>query len=285
MAPSDAAITQPVLTISRLRAVHRGRGETVVAADDISFAIGRGRCVALVGESGSGKTTIARSIAGLHPIASGEIRLGDELLATETRKRTVEQRRRIQLIFQNPSDALNPKQRIRTIIGRPAQALRGLGAAAARAEVDRLLETVRLPKRLADRYPSELSGGERQRVGIARALAAEPELIICDEITAALDVSVQAAVLSLLAELREQLGLALLFITHDLGVVATIADQVLVLEDGVICESGSTETVLSHPEREYTTMLLAAAPSISVALDAWDSLEEGGRRSAPEGHL
>jgi peptide/nickel transport system ATP-binding protein len=277
--------TQPVLTVSHLRAVHRGRGETVVAADDISFELGRGRCVALVGESGSGKTTIARSIAGLHPLASGEIRLGDELLAPETRKRTVEQRRRVQLIFQNPRDALNPKQRIRTIIGRPAQALRGLGAAAARAEVDRLLETVRLSKRLAERYPAELSGGERQRVGIARALAAQPELIICDEITAALDVSVQAAVLSLLGDLREELGLALLFITHDLGVVATVADHVLVLENGLICESGPTETILSSPEREYTKRLLAAAPSISVALDAWDTIEARGADAASERHL
>ena len=267
----EVAQSEPVLTVSGLRAEHRGRGESVLAADDISFAIGLSQCVALVGESGSGKTTIARSIAGLHPIARGEIRLGDQPLAGQARRRTIEQRRRVQLIFQDPGDALNPKQRVRTIIARPAQALRGLGGDAVRHEVSRLLETVRLPARIAERYPAELSGGERQRVGIARALAAQPELIICDEITAALDVSVQAAVLSLLAELRSELGLALLFITHDLGVVATIADRVLVLENGLICESGPTATVLAQPQREYTRRLLEAAPSISQALDGWNA--------------
>jgi peptide/nickel transport system ATP-binding protein len=139
--------------------------------------------------------------------------------------------------------------------------------------VDRLLTRVRLPARVARRYPYELSGGERQRVAIARALAADPQLILCDEITSALDVSVQAAVLSLLAELRRDLGLALLFITHDLGVVATVADDVLVLDAGVICEQGPTADVLNHPTHRVTQQLIDAAPSVATAIREWDIYE------------
>jgi peptide/nickel transport system ATP-binding protein len=136
-------------------------------------------------------------------------------------------------------------------------------------EVDRLLEEVRLPARLAERYPEELSGGERQRVAIARALAASPEVLICDEITSALDVSVQAAVLSVLEDLRRDLGVSLIFISHDLGVVATIADHVLVLEEGLVCEQGLPSRLLSEPTHPYTQRLLTAAPSLTVAAEAW----------------
>ena len=262
-----------ILTVTNLRAEHRSGRETIVAAHDVSFILARGQCVALVGESGSGKTTIARVIAGLHPIAAGEVKLGRVTLASLARRRTAEQRRRIQIMFQNPSDALNPRHIVRRTISRPARILRGLSAQAADLEVDRLLELVRMPKRLADRYPAELSGGERQRVAIARALAVEPEVVICDEITSALDVSVQAAVLKLLDELRAQLGLALLFITHDLGVVATIADEALVLDQGRVCESGPIGAVLGSPVHEYTQRLLASAPSVSHALDEWRKWE------------
>jgi peptide/nickel transport system ATP-binding protein len=198
------------------------------------------------------------------------IRLHDAELPALARKRDAEQRRRIQLVFQNPADALNPKQTLAAAISRPARLLRGLGAREAQAEVLRLLDLVRLPARIADRYPAEVSGGERQRVGIARALAAEPDVIVCDEVTSALDVSVQAAVLQLLAELRQDLGLAMLFITHDLGVVATVADEVLVLENGLVCEQGSTGEVLEHPSQDYSRRLLDAAPSVSHALALWD---------------
>ncbi|WP_064745261.1 ABC transporter ATP-binding protein [Pseudonocardia acaciae] len=254
-----------LLEVAGLRAEHRSRRERVVVAEDVSFAVDRGACVALVGESGSGKTTIARVIAGLHPPHGGSLRFADAPLAARARHRTLDQRRRIQIVFQNPADALNPRHDVRAIVARPIRQLRGLGRAGTDAEVGRLLDQVRLPRRIADRYPGELSGGERQRVGIARALAANPDLIVCDEITSALDVSVQAAILELLAELRAELGLSLLFITHDLGVVATIADQVLVLEHGRIRERGPTATVLDAPEHAYTQRLLAAAPSLHAA--------------------
>jgi peptide/nickel transport system ATP-binding protein len=267
-----------VLTVSELRAVHRSRHETVVAAEGVSFTIERGACVALVGESGSGKTTIARTVVGLHPVDAGEIRLGGELLSSNIRQRSVEQRRRIQIVFQNPADALNPRHTIRAAIARPVSLLRALPSRECNAEVDRLLDLVRLPRRVAERYPMELSGGERQRVGIARALVAQPDVLVCDEVTSALDVSVQAAVLDLLDGLRRDLGLGLLFITHDLGVVATVADHVLVLEQGHVAESGPVEALLQRAQHPYTQRLLSAAPSISHALEEWDAFEaqDGG---------
>ena len=256
----------PLLKVGGLRAVHRGHGELVVAASDVSFALGAAECVALVGESGSGKTTIARSIAGLHPLAGGEVRLHGEILAPTIRKRSRVQRRSIQMVFQDASDALNPRHSARTSVARSAQVLRDMSRVDAAAEADRLLGLVRLPSGIGDRYPGELSGGERQRVGIARALAANPEIMISDEITSALDVSVQAAVLNLLAELRDSLGLSLLLITHDLGVVSTIADRVLILQGGSIVETGTTQAILTAPQHPYTQALLAAAPSLSAAL-------------------
>jgi peptide/nickel transport system ATP-binding protein len=166
-------------------------------------------------------------------------------------------------VFQNPNDSLNPRHRVGDAIARPAHILRDLSEREARVEVGRLLERVRLPAGLAERFPGELSGGERQRVAIARALAAQPDLIVCDEITSALDVSVQAAVLELLAELRAELELALLFITHDLGVVASVADRVLVLQDGAVCDSGPVASLLRTPQHEYTQRLVSAAPRLS----------------------
>ena len=280
LAASGVSSKAEVLTVSGLRAEHKWLGGSVVAARDVHFVIRHGECLALVGESGSGKTTIARTIAGLHPASAGDLKLHGEPLGANLRQRTAEQRRRIQMIFQNPSDALNPRHTIHASIARPARFLRGLSAAAADEEVGRLLELVRLPAGLARRYPVELSGGELQRVGIARALAAEPELIICDEITSALDVSVQAAVLKLLGELRTSMGLSLLFITHDLGVVATVADGVIVLDSGEICEEGPVRGVLSSPRHPYTQRLLQAAPSITSVLEGWSD-EEGSVSAVP----
>jgi peptide/nickel transport system ATP-binding protein len=265
VASADELPEQPLLVVEGLRAEHRSRGEVFVAATDVSFEIARAQCVALVGESGSGKTTVARCIAGLHAPAAGRVGFGGDALAPLAAGRTREQRRRIQIVFQNPDDSLNPRHRVGETIARPARVLRGLGASEARKEVLALLERVRLPERLADRYPRELSGGERQRVAIARALAARPDLVVCDEVTSALDVSVQAAVLELLAELRSELGLALLFISHDLGVVASVADRVLVLDRGQVCEEGPALRLLHAPQAAYTRSLIEAAPRLPQA--------------------
>ena len=266
-----------VLQVEQLRAEHVShRGGRVVAAADVSFSVQAGACVALVGESGSGKTTIARAIAGLHPIAYGRVKLGDDEVASLVRRRPVDHRRRIQLVFQSAAEALNPRRTVGDSIGRPAQVLRGLGPREVPREVARLLEAVRLPARVSERYPGQLSGGERQRVAIARALAADPEVILCDEITSALDVSVQAAVLRVLGDLRRDFGLGLLFITHNLGVVATVADEVLVLEHGLICERGPTTDVLEHPTHPYTQRLLDAAPSVVEVMDRAGAIEPDG---------
>ena len=260
--PTASRREAPLLVVEGLRAEHGGRFDPVVAAQDVSFAVGAGDCVALVGESGSGKTTIARCVAGLHAPAAGRILLNGVPLDGRAARRPREARRRIQIVFQNPNDSLNPRHRVGDAIARPARILRDLSGREALDEAARLLERVRLPRRLADRFPGELSGGERQRVAIARALAARPDLVVCDEITSALDVSVQAAVLELLAELRADLGLALLFITHDLGVVASVADRILVLDRGVVCEEGPVDVLLTRPEHEYTRGLVAAAPRL-----------------------
>ena len=260
-----------VLRVADLHAEHRTRYGAVLAATGISFQLQRGACVALVGESGSGKTTIARVVAGLHRTWTGQVLLDGEPLAPQARRRTREQRRRIQMVFQSPSDALNPRHTVADTVSRPAITLRGLSRRAAAAEVEALLDAVRLPARYARCYPRELSGGQRQRVAIAAALAAEPDVIVCDEITSALDVSVQATVLELLRDLRQERDVSLLFITHDLGVVAAIADEVLVLDQGRICESGGTPALLANPQDAYTNRLLQAAPSLTTSIGVWDA--------------
>ena len=252
-----------LLAVHDLRASHRSGRDAVIAAAGVDFELGDGECLALVGQSGSGKTTIARCLVGLHHPDGGTVTLSGQPLAARVRNRTVDQRRRIQYVFQNPYESLNPRRKVGEQLARPAQMLRGLSAAAARAEVGPLLGRVRLPAGTADRYPRQLSGGERQRVAIARALAAAPEVLVCDEITSALDVSVQAAILELLAELRDELGLSMLMITHDLGVVAVAADRVAVLERGTIKETGSVERVLHSPEDPYTARLVASAPTLA----------------------
>jgi peptide/nickel transport system ATP-binding protein len=221
--------------------------------------------VALVGESGSGKTTIARCVAGLHTPWSGSVLLNGVPLAAVAKRRSKDERRRIQIVFQNPYDSLNPRHRIADAVARPARLFRGLGRDAAAAEALALLERVRLPARLGPRYPRDLSGGELQRVAIARVLAARPDVLVCDEVTSALDVSVQAAVLELLAELRVELGLSLLFISHDLGVVASVSDYVLVLQSGVVREQGPADVLLSRPEDGYTRLLVESAPRLPQA--------------------
>lgn len=254
----------PILEVDRLHASNFGshRIEQPVVRG-VSFSVSAGECVALVGESGSGKTTIARTVVGLHARSKGSIQIQGERLKAAVRDRTRNQRRIIQLIFQNPESALNPRQRVGESIARAATVLRYLDRRSAAHEVEAILRDVRLPVGIARRYPGELSGGEVQRVALARALAARPEILICDEVTSALDVSVQAAILDLLRQLRAERGLAVLFITHDLGVVATIADRVLVLENGTICEHGPVDEILNRPQHPYTRRLLDAAPSLA----------------------
>ena len=232
---------------------------------NVSFTLEAGSITAILGPSGCGKTTTLRLIAGFERPDAGSITLDGGTLAPQVRRRTLEQRRRVQYVFQNPHQSLNPRRNVGDELARAVKVLRGIGGQDARAEVARLLDMARLSERLADRYPHQLSGGELQRVAIARALAAHPEILICDEITSALDVSVQAAVLALLAELRLELGLSMLLITHDLGVVSVSADSVMVLERGTIVEHGSVAGVLDNPQHPYTRRLLAAAPTLEAA--------------------
>ena len=268
---------KPLLEVEHLSAEYRSRGGRHQAVREVSFAVQPGECVALVGESGSGKTTIARAIAGLHPPSGGRILIDGDALSARAQHRTVEQRRRIAIVFQNPAEALNPRHTVISSVARPARILRGLNQKQADAEARRLLDAVRLPARIASRYPGELSGGERQRVAIARALGGQPDVLVCDEITSALDVSVQAVVLELLRDLRHQLGISMVFITHDLGVVAAVAERVLILEAGSICEEGTAAEVLGAPRHEYTRRLLNAAPSLISTITAW---REGQSRAA-----
>jgi peptide/nickel transport system ATP-binding protein len=251
-----------LLEVEGLQVEYRTGRSRKVAVHGVSFAVEAGRCVALVGESGSGKTTIGRCIAGLHAPTAGRILFDGHELAGSARARALHQRRRIQIVFQNPFESLNPRHRVGASIERPLRVLRRLSRTDAEREVGTLLERVRLPARVAGRFPVELSGGERQRVAIARALAAQPDLLICDEVTSALDVSVQAAVLELLSELQRDLHLSMLFITHNLGVVACISDSVLVMDRGSLCEAGAVGEVLSAPSDDYTRRLLGAAPSL-----------------------
>jgi peptide/nickel transport system ATP-binding protein len=254
--------SRPLLLVEGLSIEYGPRRQPIRVVHSVDLNVGRGECIALIGESGSGKTTIARCIAGLEVPAEGRITFDGRQLAARAQNRPREARRGIQYVFQNPYDSLNPRRTVDDQIARPARTLLGLARPAAETKVKQLLERVRMPARLSDRFPGELSGGERQRVAIARALAAEPSLLICDEITSALDVSVQAAVLELLEELREELGLAMLFITHDLGVVSSVADRGAVLQNGRICETASIRELLDSPAAEYTSLLLSSAPHL-----------------------
>ena len=241
---------------------------------DVDFEVRRNQCVALVGESGSGKTTTARCVAGLHHQYTGEIKLDDTQLATAARRRTAEARKRIQYVFQNPYASLNPRRTIGQTLARQLHLFPPEGGTTRRnigVKVAECLERVALSRDAASRYPDQLSGGERQRVAVARALAAEPALLVCDEITSALDVSVQAAIVELLRDLREQTGLSLLFITHNLALIRTIADKVIVMTEGRIVEVGDTLDVFEHPQAEYTQRLLANTPTVEHALGPADA--------------
>jgi peptide/nickel transport system ATP-binding protein len=226
------------------------------------------QCVALVGESGSGKTTLARCIAGLHRNFTGELELRGRPLAPGARARDRGTRRELQYVFQSPYNSLNPRKTIGAIVGQPVRLFFDLGHRESQQRIAATLERVRLSPSVMPRYPHELSGGERQRVAIARALAAEPTVLICDEITSALDVSVQAAIIDLIADLQREMQLGLLFVTHNLALIRTIAEDVAVMSGGRIVESGKVEDVLDAPQEAYTRALLADTPSMDAALAA-----------------
>jgi len=230
----------------------------------VEFDIRLGETFALVGESGSGKSTIARSIAGLIVPTSGQLTFCGKDITAGVGQRPREVRRELQLVLQNPDASLNPRQRVRDIIGRPLEFFWGHGGGAVTGRVGQLLESVRLDRAYATRYPDELSGGERQRVAIARALAADPKLLLCDEVLSALDVSVQADILDLLRTLQADRKIAYLFIAHDLAVVRSISQRVGVLYRGELVELGTVEEVYSPPFHPYTHMLLSAVPDIDV---------------------
>jgi peptide/nickel transport system ATP-binding protein len=232
--------------------------------DHLDFSIAPGECLAMVGESGSGKTTLARCLGGLHLNAIGRIRFQGEELLLRAAKRSIDSRRRIQYIFQNPFGSLNPRQTVGQLVALPLDVF-DLGNKAARATYVRsLLERVAVNPEYESRFPDQLSGGERQRVAIARALAAEPRLLICDEITSSLDVSIQASILDLLGQLRRDMDLTLVFITHNLAVVRSIADRVVIIREGAFLEQGTTSHILDSPENEYTQRLLANAPALDT---------------------
>jgi peptide/nickel transport system ATP-binding protein len=226
---------------------------------EISIQIARGETLGLVGESGSGKSTILKTIAGLLAPAAGRLeRPGSGPLAATVEARSPQALRDIQLIFQNPDESLNPRQTVAEILGQPLQLYFGLTGAAARQRATDLLEQVRLGAHYLDRLPGQMSGGEKQRVAIARAFAAEPEIVLCDEVTSALDVSVQAAVLDLLDQLKAARGTTYLFVSHDLAVVRALSDRVAVLYQGRLCEIGPAAEVYASPSHPYTEVLLGA---------------------------
>jgi peptide/nickel transport system ATP-binding protein len=254
--PTSAA--EPLLRVEDLDVTFPGRrGKTTRVIHGVSFDLAAKETLSLVGESGSGKTTIGRAILGLAPVTGGTITFRSETISNISRPLRRKLATDIQVVFQDPYSSLNPSMTIDTILVEP---LRAAGVESGRTRVRELLDAVRLPKDAGSRYPREFSGGQRQRVAIARALAMNPAVIVCDEPTSALDVTTQARVLTLLAELQKETGVAYLFISHDLGVVNDISDRIAVLYRGEIVEIGEAKQVALAPHNDYTRRLQMAAP-------------------------
>jgi peptide/nickel transport system ATP-binding protein len=251
----------PVLTVSDLVA-HYGTRQVLHGVD---IDLSAGRCTAVVGESGSGKTTLARCLVGLHAHWSGSVTVGEVAVGPRPRDRSTELRRKIQYVFQNPYASLNPRMSVGQNIEEPLRHFTALSRRARRERVESVLSEVALSAAYADRMPDQLSGGERQRVAVGRALTVEPEILVCDEITSALDVSVQALLVEQLRRLQHERDLSLLFITHNLAVVRSLAQDVVVLEGGRVVEHGPVESVLSDPSHPYTQKLLADLPDLGRA--------------------
>lgn len=237
--------------------------DSVKAVDGVSFDVPRGKTVGLVGESGSGKTTTGRAIARLVPITAGSVSYEGVDLASLSRSAFFAYRKKIQVIFQDPFGSLNPRMTVYSIIAEPLDIhFKSWSKSQKEARVAELLTKVGLSPDFMKRYPHQFSGGQRQRIGIARALAVEPEFIICDEPVSALDVSVQAQIVNLLQDLQEELGLTYLFIAHDLAVVEHISDEVLVMTEGKIVEQAPADQIYANPQHPYTVKLLEAVPKL-----------------------
>lgn len=248
-----------VLEISDVSA---GYQKNINIVDGISLKVRRRKTVAVVGESGSGKTTVARIVTGLLPANAGRITFCGETLSPDLASRNRDCLRRLQMIYQMPDVAINPRQKIKRIIGRPLSFYFGMQGEEATARIKELLSMVELPENYMNRYPAELSGGEKQRICIARALAANPDLIICDEVTSALDQLVAEGILNLLQRLQNELGMSYLFITHDLATVKAIADEIVVMYKGRIVEQGIKSEILKPPHHDYTELLLSSVPEM-----------------------
>jgi peptide/nickel transport system ATP-binding protein len=271
---SSPGASRPILAVEHLSVrfgQRRGRIASALigpgdapfeAVRDVTFTVNEGEILGVVGESGSGKTTIGRTIVGLTPPTEGRISFRGEVLEPNGRSRSPALRRAIQLVFQDPYASLNPRMSVKQSIAEPLRRHRLVPAAAIGERVAELMGWVELASGLVDRRPHELSGGQRQRVAIARALAAEPQLLIADEVTSALDVTIQQQILSLLRRLSEELALNLVIISHDLGVVRVMCHRVVVMRHGSVVEAGSTHEVMSLPRADYTRELVAAVPRL-----------------------
>ncbi|MEZ5732359.1 MAG: ABC transporter ATP-binding protein [Paracoccaceae bacterium] len=259
--PALGAKEPPLLEVRNVTAGY-GPAQDIIALRDINLTISAGETVGVIGESGSGKTTLGRLISGLMGAKQGGVYLDGKQLAPSVSQRSREELRQIQFAFQMADVALNPRQRLNKILGRPMMFYRGLSQSEATREVARLLERVDLPTNFAWRFPPELSGGQRQRVNLARALAAEPRLIICDEITSALDTIVAQQILDLLEDLQEELGVSYMFITHDIATVSKISERIAVMRHGRIVAQGPVNEVLTPPCHEYTQVLLNSVPEM-----------------------
>ena len=247
---------------------------------DVSVSIERGKTVGIIGESGSGKSTFARVLAGLLPPVTGSVLLDGKTLAPDLRDRTRDELRKVQFVYQMADTALNPRHRIRDILGRPVEFYRDLKGGEKESQIRNLLEMVELPAQFGDRYPHELSGGQKQRVSLARALAAGPEVVLCDEVTSALDTIVGANVIDLLKSLRRETGVSFVFISHDLSTVASFADHIVVMYDGQVAEQAPTDQLLVPPHHPYTDLLIASVPEMRTGWleEAIESRGSDGQR-------
>lgn len=235
------------------------------AVDDVSFSIDRGKTLGVVGESGCGKSTLGRAILRLHEPTSGVIRYDGQNILDFSGDKMREMRSHMQIIFQDPYSSLNPRMCVKELIAEPLLVAKAGSKAEIDARVEELMDTVGLAKRLAMAYPHELDGGRRQRIGVARALSLKPDFIVCDEPVSALDVSIQAQILNLLKDLQDQLGIAYMFITHDLSVVKHISDDIAVMYLGQIVEKAPSEELFANPLHPYTKALLSAIPKPNLA--------------------